>query len=509
MQNNRPTRSKIILSNTLSLYIRMFVALLIGLYTSRVLLKALGEIDFGVFNLVGGLVIVFSFINLALSTATQRFITFDLGIGDLKKLKKTFAMNLNIYFIFSFVIIVFLETIGLYFLNNKLSIDVGRLPAANWIFHFMVISVFFTMIRIPYQALITAHENMSFIAAAGIIESISKLIIALLITLSNYDRLILYGGLYSTINIFLFFLYKIYCNNKFPNISKYTPVWDRSIFLSSLKFSGLSLYEQLSVMVTFQGVDLILNMFFGVIVNAAMGITKQVQAAVFNFIASFQSAMAPQITKSYSINDITYLSKLMVIAPKYSLYLVLVITVPIFFNIEPLLNLWLSTSPLYTVGFCKLILISCIFESVSLPLRTLIFAQGNITKYQIIVGTTLLLNPILSYFFLKNGFGPNIVLWIRIFLFFVVDVIRIIYIKGLISTSLINYIYKTFGPVIIILVPGVGLTLLFHLYSNFSVFINLGVSGLIMALFILWFGLTKHEREFLNSHLRQIVCKAC
>lgn len=509
MLDNKSSRSKIILKNTLSLYLRMFIALLIGLYTSRVLLKALGEVDFGVFNLVGGLIIVFSFINLALSAATQRFITFDLGIGDIKKLQKTFAMNLNIYFVFSIVIIIFLETIGLYFLNNKLSIEAARLPAANWIFHFMVISVLFTMIRIPYHALITAYENMSFIAAVGIIESVSKLLIAVLITLSSHDRLILYGGLYSAINISLFFFYKIYSNQKFPETSVYSPVWDKSLFLSSLKFSGLSLYEQLAVMMTFQGVDLILNMFFGVIVNAAMGITKQVQAGVFNFIASFQSAMSPQITKSYSINDFAYLTRLMVIAPKYSLYLVLMITVPIYFNLEPLLNFWLSTVPMYTVGFCKLILISCVFESVSLPLRILIFAQGNITKYQIIVGTTLLLNPILTYVFLKHGFGPNIVLWIRIFLFIIVDTIRIMFIKRLISLTLANYIYKTFGPVVIILVPGVGLTLLFHLYSNLSTFINLGVSGLIMAFFILMFGLSKHEREFLNSHFKQIVCKAC
>lgn len=507
MSESESNRSRVILKNTIFLYLRMMVVLLIGLYTSRVLLKALGETNFGVFSLVGGVITLFVFINQALSTSTQRFITFDLGVGDLINLKKTFSMNLNVYLIFSVLLLILLETVGLYLLNNRLNIEADRMAAANWVFHFMALSVFFNMMRIPYNALITAHENMSFIAAVGIFESILKLLIVYLLSLSSFDKLIMYSALYSAVNIIIFFVYKIYSNRKYFETSRYYPVWDKKMFLDSIRFSGLSLYEQLAVMMTFQGVDIIMNIFFGVIVNAAMGITKQVQAAAFNFISSFQGAMTPQITKSYALKDTEYLTKLMVIAPKFSLYLIVFLSVPIYFNVDPLLDFWLDSPPDYTAGFCRLILISSVFESVSLPLRTLIFAHGNITKYQLIIGTTLLLNPILAYAFLKLGFGPNIVLWIRIALFLIVDIIRILFIKSLINTKLRVYLNKTFTPVISVILLGSVLVFMWHHYLNFPVIINLVVSALIVALVVFLIGLSHLERQFIKVNVSQMITK--
>lgn len=495
------TRSQRIVKNTAFMYVRMFVVLVIGLYTSRIVLKTLGETDFGIYSLVGGVVTLFVFINQALNSATQRFIAFDLGLGDTVNLRKTFTMSINVYFIFSIILVILLETAG-YYLLNKLNIEANRLPAANWVFQAMIFSTFVNMLRVPYEALITAHERMSFTATVGIIDSFLKLGIVYMLILFDYDKLKLYSMLFACITLIDYLIYRYYCIKHFSFISKYYFYWDKNVFIEFVKFSGLSLYEQVAVMLTYQGVDILLNMFFGVIVNAAMGITKQVQAAVFNFVSNFQGAMTPQITKSYAGEDNDYLTKLMIAAPKFSLFLIVFLSVPIYFNMEALLRIWLVNPPEYTVGFCKLILISSVFEAISLPLRTLIFAHGDITKYQLIIGTAMLMNLFISFILLKLKFDAYAVLWVRIFVFLIIDVIRIVFIRNLINITLIKYIKLIFLSFIQVVVISSLAIYGVHHFLNFPLIINLLVSFSIIGFFIFSIGLTGYEKNYLMSFVK-------
>lgn len=502
MIEEEQNRSQRIVKNTFFLYIRMFFVLAIGLYTSRVILKVLGETDFGIYSLVGGVITMFVFINQSLNAATQRFITFDLGLGDKIKLRDTFSMSINVYLFFSLFLVIVLESLGFYLLN-QLNIDSTRMEAAQWVYQAMIVTTVINMLGIPYRSLISAHERMSFSAMVGVFDSVLKLGIVFIVSLQGFDKLKLYSILLIGVSLTNYLLNRLYCLKYFAQESSYKFVWDKNKFKHFLKFSGMSLYEQLAVMLTYQGIDIMLNMFFGVIVNAAMGITKQVQAALMNFISSFQGAMSPQITKSYASKDYQYLDKLMVVAPKFSLYLILIMVFPLYFNIEPILIFWLDNPPEYSVEFSKLILISSVLESISLPLRTLIFAQGNITRYQLVIGSILLLNLIFSFIFLKAGFSPVSVLWVRLIVYFLIDLIRIWFIKGLIKIPLIRYINKTFTPVLLVIVGGVLFNYIIHEWFSLNVPLNLFISVLIVGLLIISLGLDAFEKIYIRNYLNK------
>lgn len=484
----------------------MFFVLAIGLYTSRVILKVLGETDFGIYSLVGGVITMFVFINQSLNTATQRFITFDLGLGDRTKLRDTFSMSINVYLFFSILLIIVLESLGFYLLK-QLNIDSARMGAAQWVYQAMIVITVVNMLGIPYKSLISAHERMSYTALVGVIESVLKLGIVFIVSFHGFDKLKLYSVLLIGVSLINYLLNWLYCSKYFAKESNYKLVWDKNKFKHFLKFSGMSLYEQIAVMLTYQGIDIMLNMFFGVIVNAAMGISKQVQAALMNFISSFQGAMSPQITKSYAAKDYQYLDKLMVVAPKFSLYLILIMVFPLYFNIEPILIFWLDNPPEYTVEFSKLILISSVVESISLPLRTLIFAQGNITRYQFVVGSMLLLNIIFSFILLKAGYSPVSVLWVRVVVYFLIDLIRIWFIRDLIKIPLIKYIRNTFTPVLLIITVGILSNYYINERFSFNVPLSILISVLITVFLILVIGLNTFEKNYIRNLLNSRILR--
>lgn len=503
-------RAKLVIKNTIYLYIRLFLTLIIGFITSRVVLQVLGVEDFGIYSLVGGIVTLFAFVNQALSSSTQRFITYDLGKKDNALLNTTFSMCINAHILLSIIILFVLELVGYFFLDGILNIDTNRLVATKWVFQCMVLSSILNILRVPYISLITADEKFGFISFVGIIEPILKLLILYILVVITCDKLILYSILYLAVTFVSSILYLCYCRVNYFTIIKFRMDLKLSKMKDFLKFSGMSLYEQISVVCSYQGVEFLLNIYYGVIVNAAMGIAKQVQAAVFNFISGFQSAMAPQITKSYVEKDEDYLHELMVSVPKYSLYLIMIISLPIMFNMESLLNLWLKDYPQYTCTFCQLILISCILESISLPYRTLIYAEGKIVKYQIIIGSCFLLNLVGSFIFLYLEFSPEIVLITRIGVYFLIDCIRLMFYKKY-SGDFKNYLSNTFGRVIIFLVVSIVVLIIINKVLDLNLLYRLIISFLSLTLILSTIGITINERMFIlnviKTKLRGILIK--
>lgn len=495
-------RSKLVIKNTIYMYLRLFLTLVIGFLTSRVILRVLGVEDFGIYNLVGGVVTLFVFVNQALSSSTQRYITYDLGTKNSQRLNATFSMCMNAHILFSLIIFSVLEIAGIIFLNGVLDINKSRLYAAHWVFQCMTISSILGILRVPYSSLITADEKFGFISFVGIVEPLLKLLILYFLVIIDIDKLILYSVLFMAVTLLTAIMYVGYCQRHYAEAIKFKIDLGITKMKGFLKFSGLSLYEQIAVVCSYQGVDILLNLYHGVVVNAAMGIAKQVQAAVFNFIASFQSAMSPQITKSYAAKDEIYLTKLMVSVPKYSLYLILVLSLPIIFNMNDLLKLWLVEYPEHTCTFCQLILVSCILESVSLPYRTLIYAEGRIVKYQLIIGTCFMLNLLCSYIFLFVGFQPEIVLIIRVLVYLLINVVRLMFYKTFHPGSFLTYLWNTYGRVFIYLVLCISLLIFINSLFDMNMYIRLIASFLSLLVLLMIVGINSEERMIIYKAVR-------
>lgn len=500
-------RAKLVIKNTLYLYIRLFLTLIIGFITSRVILRVLGVEDFGIYNLVGGIVTLFVFVNQALSASTQRYITYDLGKKNVEKLNATYSMCMNAHILFSIIIFIALEFAGFIFLNGVLDINESRLEAAKWVFQCMTLSSILGVLRVPYMSLVTADEKFGFISFVGIVEPLLKLLILYILVIVAFDKLILYSILFLCVTFISSILYVVYCKRYYSEIIRFKLNLKISKMKDFLKFSGMSLYEQISVVCSYQGVDILLNIYHGIVVNAAMGIAKQVQSAVFQFISGFQSAMAPQITKSYAANDNAYLTKLMESAPKYSLYLIMVLSFPIIFNMDELLKLWLVEYPQYTCVFCQLILISCILESISLPYRTLIYAEGKIVKYQIIIGSCFLLNLICSFVFLYLGFSPEIVLIIRIAVYFLIDIIRILFYRKYYDGKFFKYLQNTFGRVVLFVLLGIVSLVLINNILSSNLLLRLASSFLVLLLILATVGVNSEERRVIINTVKARIRK--
>lgn len=397
--------NKRIAKNTLLLYVRMLFSMTVGLYTSRVILNALGVEDFGIYNVVGGVVTMFDFIKGSLSGATQRYITIELGKRNIPQLKKIFSISLSIHILFSLIIIILAETIGLWFLLDKMHIPDDRMTAALWVYQCSILTSVIIMISAPYNAAIIAHERMNVFAYMSILEVVLKLLIVFLLPCFPLDRLIFYAILIVTSQILIRFFYKSYCNKHFKE-TIYHWQWDKSLFKEVLAYTGWTLNGNLAVVGYTQGLNILLNLFFTPIVNAARGIAVQVEGVVRSFCLNFQMALNPQLTKSYAQNNHIYMHRLIVISSKLSFYMILFLSLPIMFKITPVLKWWLDTVPEYTSTFVRIILMSSMLSVIANPVITSIHATGNIRHFQIIEGTMLLSIIPLSYLVLKFTPAP-------------------------------------------------------------------------------------------------------
>ncbi|HEY5592062.1 MAG TPA: oligosaccharide flippase family protein [Paludibacter sp.] len=398
--------NKRIAKNTILLYFRMFLTMGVSLYTSRIVLNTLGVEDFGIYNVVGGVVMMFSFLNSSMSSATQRFLSFELGKKDYAQLKKVFSMSVNIHTIIAVTIFILAETIGLWFLNTKLVIPDERMNAANWVYQFSIISFMLTVMNVPYNATIIAHERMSVYAYVSIVEVILKLIIVFVLVWMGFDKLKLYAVLVFGVSVVVWIIYKTYCKRNFTE-TNYQFFWEKSLYKTLINFSGWDLYGNMSVMARTQGVSILLNLFFGPILNAANGIAIQVQSAIMAFAGNVVMAIRPQIVKSYAIGDYNQTIKLVMTATKYTYILLLFISLPILLEMHFILNLWLKEVPSYTVLFCQYTLTFNFFANMSVIVISAIHATGKIKRPSLINGTLYLSVIPLSYVAFKLGGKPE------------------------------------------------------------------------------------------------------
>lgn len=410
MSNNKESISsnnKRIAKNTAVLYLRMILVMLVSLFTSRIVLQALGVEDFGIYSAVGGFIALFAVISNSLSAAISRFITFELGKQDKERLSVVFSTSVILQASLSLLIIALSETIGLWFLNNEMVIPQARMDAANWIFQFSIITFVINLISVPYNAVIIAHERMSAFAYIGIVEVLGKLGIALLLlSVDSLDLLILYSGLLCFWAMCIRLVYGWYCNRHFDECN-FRFVVDKTQMQTMFSFAGWNFLGASSGVLRDQGVNVLLNIFCGPVANAARGIAVQVNSAVSAFSGSFISAINPQITKQFAAGNMDYTMKLVFQGAKMTYYLLFIVSLPVLIETKPLLELWLVDVPEHTVAFVRITLIYIMTESVSYTMVTLMLATGKIRNYQIIVGGCQLLNFPIAYLLLKCGLAPE------------------------------------------------------------------------------------------------------
>lgn len=423
-----------IAKNTLMLYVRMLFMMFLGLFTSRIVLDALGENDFGVYNVIGGVVAMFTMISGALNSAVSRFITFEMGKGPDAQLNKVYSTAVTIQFALALVIVLLAEPAGLWFISNEMTIDPSRIPAARWVLHFSLLSFVINIMSVPQMASITAHEKMSAYAYIGILDGLLRFGAALLVMRSGYDRLIFYAFLMMLSVLIVRMAYGLYCRIHFPEC-RYRPVYDRRLVREMFSFAGWNFIGVTSGVLRDHGGNILVNIFFGTAVNAARGVAIQLNGAVQGFVTNFMTAVNPQITKSYAAGDREYMLSLVRKSSRMSFYLLLIIALPLMFNIGYVLELWLKEVPDGTAAFAGLFLIFALSESLSNPLVTAQLATGKIRRYQIIVGGLIMLNLPVSYICLKSGAPAESTVLVAIVISQICLFARLFLLKGMTGLS--------------------------------------------------------------------------
>ncbi|WP_159522028.1 polysaccharide biosynthesis protein [Sunxiuqinia indica] len=394
--------------NTGILYARMAITVFISLYATRLVLAALGADDFGIFNVVGGAVVMLTFLNSAMSAATQRFMSFAQGRGDEDQQKKIFNVSVALHIIIGLIIVLLLEVAGYFFFNGILKIDADRIGVAKLIYHFLVVSTFVKVISVPYDAVINAHENMLFVAILGILEAVLKLGIALFITYTSLDRLKSYGFLMAALAILLLLVQRVYCHKKYEEVEiKIRKYYDKSLFWEMTSFGGWSLLGSGVSMLAQYGQGIVLNMFFGTIVNAAQGIANQIAGQLGAFSTTMLKALNPVIVKSEGSGNREGMLKATLTGAKLSYYLLLLLALPVIMDMPFILNLWLKDVPEYAVIFCRLLLVLNLIEQMFVTLPTAISAIGKIKGLKIGVSILAISAVVLSFLFFKLGYSPE------------------------------------------------------------------------------------------------------
>ena len=488
------------------LYIRMLLIMVVSLYTSRVILRALGVEDFGLYNVVGGVVILFSFINNAMVASTQRFLNFEIGRNNVDEAQNVFSACLNIHIIIAILFLILSETVGLWFLNNYIQIPNSREMAANWVYQFSIISTILGIIRSPYNAAIIAHEHMSFYAYVSIVEVLLKLVIVYLVC-QFADRLVAYAFFLMVVSLIILGAYYVFCRKKY-SICKYKFEHNKKRYLSLASFSAWSLFGSMANVTVSQGVNIILNIFFGVAVNAAMGIANQVNAAVYQFVNSFQTAFNPQIVKSYAANDKVYFTNLIMNTSRYSFLLLSLLSFPVYICCPEILKIWLGTPPEYAVEFCRLMLLFSLIDAIQGPLWMAVQAIGNIRNYQILISVLVLLNLPITYIFLISFKKPEIALIVRVSINIITAAARVLYLNHMNRFPIGIYMKEVVLKCIVILLVSYPIPYMIHKAANttfVNCLFNLSASLLCIILAIALIGLNFKERALIIRKVRLVI----
>lgn len=445
----KDSSNKTIVKNTAFLYFRMMLTMIISLYTSRVVLQILGVDDFGIYQAVGGIVGFLSFINSALSTGSSRFLTFELGTGNLEKLNRVFSTTLTIHIVIALIIIIIAETVGLWFLYNKMIIPSDRMDAAVFTFHISILTAVFTLTQVPYNASIIAHEKMSIFAYMSIVEVAAKLLVVYLLEIGNIDKLKLYATLLFIVQISLMVFYRYYCGKHFKE-TVYHFVFDKTIFKSIASFSGWSLFANSAIALNNQGILLLLNIFFSPSIVAARAISIQANMAATQFVNNFRTATVPQIVKKYAVGDFYASKQLLLSSTKYSYYLMFLLCFPICLLANPILELWLGIVPEYTTIFLQIIIVQSLFQVFDTSFYTALYAKGQLKENALISPMLLFLGFPVVYLLFKLGHSPIVFSWISLSTYIILGLI----VKPLLIIKIVNYqwsdIWSVFKPCIFV-----------------------------------------------------------
>ena len=504
--SKQQANNKRIAKNTLLLYFRMLFLMVISLYTSRVVLLALGVDNFGIYNVVGGLVAMFSMLSGSLSAAISRFITYELGTGNKEKLQKIFSSAVTIQFFLGTVIVLLAETVGVWFLNVKLVIPADRMVAANWVLQFSILTFVVNLISVPYNAAIIAHERMSAFAYISIVEAIGKLAIAYLIQITPFDVLIFYSILQAAIALLLRLIYGIYCKRHFEECTFHW-MWDLSLLKNMFGFAGWNFIGASSALLRDQGGNIVINLFCGPTVNAARGIASQINGAVMGFVSNFMTAVNPQITKSYASGNRAYMMTLIYQGARLSFFMLLFLSLPIICNTPYILQLWLKEVPEHTVLFAQLTLIFALSESISSPLITAMLATGRIRNYQLVVGGLQMMNLPISYVLLRMGWIPETVLIVAIVISQCCLASRLYMLRGLIGLKARHYLHNVYFNVLSVSVCAVILPMIasYYLSEGFISFILICLLCVFsVSVSVYYIGCTTQERIFIKNKVSQI-----
>lgn len=504
MESNNNLKQPSLFKNAFFLYFRLGLVLCVNLYTSRIILNQLGINDFGVYSVVGGIAVIFGFLNSAMTSSTQRFLSYEIGKGTSGKLREVFNATVNIHLVLAVIIFILCETLGLWYLKYKANLSGLTYENVFWLFQFSILTTLIAVIQVPYNALIVSMERMDAFAIFSLVEVIGKLVVAYSLVYFHDDKLTVYGISLFILSIIIAICFRIYCKINFKE-SKYLFYFNKNFYTTLLSYSGWNLFGNIASVSKNHGVNLVLNLFYGATFNASYAISMQVNGAVSLFMNNIQTAVGPRIVKSYAAKNFDYLNSLVINFSKYSFFLMGLIILPFYFNLDYILEKWLGIVPEYATQFVKFTLIGVLIESFSGPLMSAVQATGKVKNYQILIGTIIFLNLPISYFFLKyfSNSTPEVVVLISIGINIIVLFLRLLFVRKLLNLQLIHYVK-------IVLLPSLIIVLLTLLIYNFlpiwpnNFLINALCLELIFCSLIIIFGLNQSERNIMLKIFRKI-----
>jgi len=498
-----------IAKNTLMLYFRQILIMLVSLYTVRMILETLGAEDYGIYNVVAGVVTMFSFLSNSMATASQRYFSFELGRGDFEQLKRVFNLGLLIYVMIGVLVLLLAETIGLWFVNNKLLIPLERKSAALWVYQFSIVSFLFTILSSPYMAIIIAHEDMNIYAYVSIVEVLLKLVTVFLLNFFAFDKLTLYGILILVVAIINTTIYRIICMKKYREC-QFSFYWNKDLFKEIAGYSGWNLFGALAGIFKYQIVNILLNQFFNPVVVAARSIASTVNNAAVSFSLNFSTAIRPQIIKNYATGQKEAMLSLLFRGSKSTYLLMYIFVLPLVLEMPVILGLWLKNPPEYTVLFTRLILLGVLIDSLSYPIATAAQATGKIRMYQSVIGGIILLNVPISWIVLQTGASPYSVQIVSIVITFIAFIVRLLILKQLVDFSIRRFIRMVLIPVCVISIVSAVLpiTLCYFLIQNIlRLCLVISISIISVAVCSYYIGLNKEERIKVKSIIHIGSCK--
>lgn len=501
METKSQINTKRIAKNTLFLYVRMMLLMVISLYTSRVVLEKLGVDDYGIYNVVGGIVTMLGFLSSSMSNAVQRYLSFEIGHNGSVKVNDIFNVAQIAHFIIAIFVFVALEVGGLWYIDKYLNVPIVRIDAAIWVLQCSIICTIFSIIQVPYTSVMIAREEMGIYAYISIVDAILKLLVAYILMVTTFDKLKSYAVLMMVSQMLILLIMRLYCKKKYSE-TRFKRVKDISLLKELMGFAGWNAFGEIAWILTGQGVNMILNCFFGPVVNAARAVAEQVNGAVLRFVSNFQTAINPQIVKSYAANEWGETMKLVYRGTKMSYFLLFILSLPLILEMERILNIWLVVVPKYTTVFCQLILINSIVMSISNLLAQIARAYGKIRNYQLIVSFFLALNFPLSYFLLKFGASPVSTVIVNICIQISLIFVRLLLIKKMITFNFLDYINNVFKPIFFATVVAVIIPFLLkrYLYDTFISSIIVIVASILCSLCASYFiGMNKKEKLFVKG----------